>query len=819
MESLFQDVRYGLRMMGKAPAFTAIAVLTLALGIGANTAIFSIANAFLFRPWPVKDAERLTVVAVSTKYGDPQPLSYPDYLDYKQQNDVFTEMTGFDLDLAGLGWQGHSDRIVMCYVPSDFFSMLGLHAAMGRLIRPGEGDALRSAPVVVLGYSYWRHRFAGDPNIIGQSVSVDGQVMTVIGVVQKEFTGPYSIVDMDAYSTIGMNGVGTNSTNFFTDRADHNFRTLATLKRGVTARQATAALGVISKRLAQQYPQSDKDQVARVIPERLARPEPSVADSIVVVATVFMLLVGLVLLVACINVANLLLVKAAARQKEIAIRAAMGAARIRLIRQLLTESVLLAIAGGAAGALMGMWVCRAMDRLRPVGDFPVRFGFTFDWRVFTYVAAVAIAAGILAGLLPALRVRRTDLIRTLREGGRGLIGDGSRQWLRNSLVTAQVAGSLIVLVAAGLFTRSLTKAQSVDLGFEPRHLLNVGINLSLQGYERPRAEAFLRELLRRAKVLPGVESASFAYSVPMSYYNDGGSIYPEGRVPDPSGQVPRAGVNRISPDYFVTMRMKMLRGRTFTEADTGSSAPVAIVNETFAKRLWPNQDPIGKRFSRTSAAAPPPITIVGEVRDSKTNGILDPPGAVFFVPELQDYQSVHVLQLRTSVAPKTLVPVVEAQIRELDPNMPLFDVMTMEKSLNGANGYFLFKMGAAFAGTLGGLGMLLAVVGVYGVISFTAGRRTHEIGVRMALGARPLGIFALVLRQAILLVGAGVGIGLLASLGVAQLLKSLLVGVSSYDPLTFAMVAALLIVVTFVACYVPARRATRVDPSLALRYE
>lgn len=818
MESLWQDVRYGLRMLRKAPAFAAIAVLTLALGIGANTAIFSIADAFMFRPWPVKDADRLTVVAVSNKNGDPDPLSYPDYLDYKQQNNAFTEMTGFDLDLAGMGWRGHSDRIVMCYVPSNFFSMLGLHSAVGRLIQPGEGDALRSAPVVVLGYSYWQHRFAGDPNVLGQSVSVDGQAMTVIGVVEKEFTGPYSIVDMDAYSTIGMEGAGSNSTNFFTDRADHNFRTLATLKRGVTVKQATAALGVISKRLAQQYPQSDQDQVARAVPERLARPEPSVADSIVVVATVFMLLVGLVLLVACINVANLLLVKASARQKEMAIRAAMGAGGVRLIRQLLTESVLLAIAGGAAGALMGMWVCRAMDRLRPLGDFPVRFGFTFDWRVFAYVAAVAIAAGILAGLVPALRARRTDLVQSLREGGRGMIGNAGRHWLRNSLVTAQVAGSLIVLVAAGLFTRSLTKAQSVDLGFEPRHLLNVGINMSLEGYERPRAEAFLRELLRRVKVLPGVESASLAYSVPMSYYGDGASIYLEGQVPDPAGRVPRTSVNRISPDYFVTMRMKMLRGRTFTEADTSTSALVAIVNETFAKRMWPNQDPIGKRFSRASAASPP-ITVVGEVRDSKTSGILEPPGAVFFVPEQQDYQPVHVLQLRTSVSPETLIPVVEAQVRELDPNMPLFDVMTMEKSLNGANGYFLFRMGAAFAGALGGLGMLLAVVGVYGVISFTASRRTHEIGVRMALGARPLGIFALVFRQAIRLVGAGVGIGLVASLGVAQLLKSLLVGVSSYDPFTFATVAALLVVVTFVACYLPARRATRVDPSLALRYE
>jgi len=467
---------------------------------------------------------------------------------------------------------------------------------------------------------------------------------------------------------------------------------------------------------------------------------------------------------------------------------------------------------------MGSWVCRALDRLRPVGDFPVRFGFTFDWRVFTYVAGVGLAAGILAGLAPALRARGTDLVQTLREGGRGMIGNSGRHWLRNSLVAAQVAGSLIVLVAAGLFTRSLTKAQSVDLGFEPRHLLNVGLNPGLQGYERPRAETFFRELLRRVKVLPGVESASFPYSVPMSYYNDGAPIYPEGQAPDPAGRVSRASVNRVSPDYFITMRMKLFRGRAFTEADTSTSAPVAIVNETFANRLWPNQDPIGKRFSRGTAAGPS-ITIVGEVRDSKTNGILNPPGPFFFLPEQQDYEPVHVLQLRTTVTPEALIPLVETQVRELDPNMPLFDVMTMEKSLNGANGYFLFQMAAAFAGTLGGLGMLLAVVGVYGVVSFTASRRAHEIGVRMALGARPLGILGLVLRQAILLVGTGVGIGLLVSLGVAQLLKSLLVGVSSFDSLTFAGVAALLILVTFVACYLPARRATRVDPSVALRYE
>jgi predicted permease len=819
MESLWQDVRFGVRTLGKSPGFVAIAVLTLTLGIGANTAIFSVANAFMFRPWPVKDADRLTVVASQgPQGGDPNPLSYASFQDYKQQNTVFTDMTGFALHLSGLGAQGHADRIIMCYVPSNFFTMLGLHPELGRLIQSGEGDAPRSAPVVVLGYTYWRNKFAGDPGVIGRSVNLEGHAVTVIGVIEKEFTGPYSIVDMDAYAPLGMYGAGSNSTSFFTDRSARDFRTLATLKPGMTPRQAAAALAVIAKRLSDQYPATDKDQTIRVVPERLARPEPSVADSITLVATVFMLLVGLVLLVACVNVANLLLAKAAAREREIAIRAAMGASRMRLIRQLLTESVLLALAGGAAGAVMGVWICHALDGLRPIGDFPVRFGFTFDWRVFSFVAFVALVAGILAGLVPALRVPRNNLIGTLREGGRGMIGDSGHHWLRNSLVTGQVAGSLVVLIAAGLFVRSLTRAEEIDLGFNPHNLLNVGLNPGMQGYDQPRAEAFFRELLRRAKSLPGVESATLSYSVPMSYYSEGAQIHVAGQAPAPTSQVPRAGLNPVSPEYFQTMRMKVLSGREFTDADSSTSTPVAIINEVMAKRLWANQDPIGRQFSYGSATGPY-LTVVGVVKTSKTSSITDEPGNFFYMPQAQNYKPIHVLQMRTTVPPETLIPVIEAQVRELDPDLPLFDVMSMDKSLNGANGLFLFKVGAAFAGTLGGLGLLLAVVGVYGVVSYTASRRTHEIGVRMALGANPWKIFVMVLRQAVALVGTGVGIGLLAALAVTQLLASLLVGVSSYDPLTYISVASLLIIVALVACYIPARRATLVDPCIALRYE
>jgi putative ABC transport system permease protein len=833
IETLGQDVRYGLRMLWKNPGFTAVAVITLALGIGANTAIFSLGNVFMFRPLPVKDAARLDVVAVQYHADeDPGQLSYPDYQDYRKQSDVFTDMTFYDLSVSGLGYQGHADRIIVAYVPSNFFTMLGLHPALGRLIAPGEGDEPKTGPVVVLGHSYWVKRFGGDPGVIGRSVTLDGQLVRVIGVVAQEFKGPYNLVELDAYASIGIRGMtfGDPHRNFFTDRSDAELRVLASLKPGVSAKQAEAALNVIAQRLGQEYPDTNQGQTMRVIPERLARPEPAVESYMPLVTTIFLVMVGLVLLVACFNVANLLLARAAAREKEIAVRAAIGAGRARLIRQMLTESLLLAMTGAAGGALLGSWVIRSLEKLRPLGDFALRLAFTFDWRVFTYVAGVTLLAGIVAGLAPALRISRTNLNETLREGSRGVIGETQRHWLRNGLVIAQVAGSLIVLVAAGLLTRSLTKAEAIDLGYDPHHVLNVSLDPKLQGYDQAHAEAFFRELLRRAIALPGVESASLAFSVPLGYYGDGTSVYAEGQAPQSTDKrLPGAGYNCVTPDYFSTMRMKIASGRAFNDADTSASQRVAIVNETMAERLWPHRDAVGQRFSMGGSEGPfkseaqgsrgPWVTVVGVVRNAKVQGLLGAPGNFFYVPQTQNYKSTHVLQLRTSLPPRSLIAPAEALVRELDPNLPVYDVMTMEQAVASANGYFLFKVGAGFAGSLGALGLLLAVVGVYGVVSYGASQRQHEIGIRMALGARPNSVLALVIRQAVVLVGAGIGIGAFAALGVNRLLASLLVGVTSYDPLTFVSVSGLMLAAALLACYVPARRATRVDPMAALRHE
>jgi predicted permease len=817
---MWQDVRFGLRMLAKSPAFTAVAILTLALGIGANTAIFSVINALLFRPLAVQNADRLTVISVQTGPDSvPDGLSYPDYRDYREQSDVFTEMAGYDLNLVGLGSGGRADRVIVSYVTSNYFSMLGVQPSAGRMIAPGEGDAPNTGAVVVLGHSFWQRRFGGDPGVVGRSVSLNGHAVTIIGVVPAEFRGTFTVVEMDAYVPIGMLASGSRSTTFFTDRTSHELRTLATLKPGVTVQRAQASLSVIAQRLALQYPQADQGQILTVYPERLARPTPSAGRSLPIAAAAFLVLVGLVLLVACVNVANLLLARAAARKKEFAIRAAMGAGRLRLIRQSLTETILLSLAGGLGGALIGNWVGRGLESLRPLGDFPIRFNLAFDWRVFSYIAAIALFTGVAMGLVPALRVSRNDLNETLRESGRGSAGDGGRRPIRNILVIAQVAGSLVLLVAAGLFMRSLASAKSIDLGFDPKNLLNVGLDPGLQGYDQSRAETFYRELLRRARSLPGVDSASYAYTVPMNYYNTAANIYPEGLAVTTSNKKTLEGsYNMIGTGFFTTMRIPILKGRDFSDADTATTEHVAIVNQTMAARLWPNQDPLGRKFSMESATGPF-LTVVGVARDAKYGELMESPTLYFYQPETQHYRSTHVLQLRTSVTPESLIAAVQAQVREIDPSLPTFDVMPMERTLAGVNGYFLFQVGVGFAGVLGGLGMLLAVIGLYGVVSFTASRRTHEIGIRMALGAGPGNIFTLVLRQALVLVAAGVGLGLLAALAIARLLSTLLIGVAPYDPITFASVAGILIAVALVACFLPARRAANLDPTTALRYE
>lgn len=820
MDTLFQDIKFGARVLIKNPVVTIVAVLTLALGIGANTAIFSTLNSFFLRPLPVANADRLAYIGGQIKgFNDGSTgLSYLDFRDLRSQSDSFTDLLAYNFNLVGLDYQEKADPILVSFVTSNYFSALGLQPATGRLISGSETEQKGTEPVVVLGYAYWKKRFNADPSIVGKQVKVNGSPATVIGVAPEGFHGLYSIVEMQAYLPLGLRTAWSDSDSFWTKRDSHQLKVYGVLKPGVSMKQAQSSLNVIMQRLSRQYPE-DKDFSARLYPERLARPEPDPTNATVIAAVLFMALAGLVLLLACTNVANIIMVRATARSREMAVRSALGAGRLRLVRQLMTESILLALLGGAAGLLLGAWVSNLLGSIQLVAlGSPLRFDFSFDWRVFVFGMAAALLTGVLVGLAPAFRVSRANLSTVLHEGSRGVLAGTARSRLRNTLVVVQVAGSLMLLVVAGLFVRSTRNAERVYLGFDPTHVLNASMDVREIGLDNERAHRFFRDLEERMRNVPGVRSVSLAASVPMGYSNDSNPVYVEGKTLDSKKPAPIVLYDSVSRDYFTTMRVPVLRGRVFTDLDTDKSPLVAVINEAMAQKYWPKQDPIGKRFSM-KAASGPFMEIVGVVKTGKYTGPGESPTPFFYVPQEQDPQLVRTLQLRTAGVSESLIPDVEREIHTLAPSLPLFGVESMEQSLEGANGFFLFRMGTRFAGALGLLGLVLALVGVYGVISYAAAQRTHEIGVRMALGANRLTILKMVLKQGFYLIGGGLAAGLLLVFAATRGISNLLVGVSPTDPLTLGLASVFLASVGLLASFVPARRAMNVEPLRALKYE
>ncbi len=817
MDGVLHDVRLGLRTLIKSPLFTAAVVLTLGLGVGANAAVFTIVNRLLLQPLPVRDPGGLYVLAVHHEGNEePHNVSWLDFEDYRKSG-AFEELAAYTVGFVGLSADQRPERVVVSYVTSNFFSMLGVPPAFGRLLQPGEATLPGADPIVVLGHSYWKKRFNGDAGVVGRRVILNGRPFTVVGVVPRTFQGIYALVEFDAYLPLTMQPAADYQT-MATRRDEHTLHVIGRLKHGVTRAGAQAALDVVARQLETQYPDTNKTVRARVIPERLARPEANNADAMPVVAGIFLVLVGLVLLVACVNVVNLVMVRATVRQRELAVRAALGAKRTRLIRQLLTESLLLAVMGGFAGAVMGRWTIALLSRIQLPGDLPFRFDFSFDWRVFAYIAVVALVAGIGVGVFPALRGSKTDLNAVLREGSRGASEGGSRQRVRSVLVIAQVATSLVLLVAAGLFVRSAMRAVSIDLGFDPTHVLNASVDVAQQGYDEAKGRAFFDELLRRAKQMPGVESASLAYSVPLGYYNSAAYLEIEGQPPSDKSRKPIGGFNVVSPEYIQTMKPRLVKGRSIEAQDEARTRPVAVINEFMANRFWPKQDPIGRRF-RSADLENRWIEVVGVVHNGKETALFGDVVPYFFVPLAQTYRSLRVLQVRAAGDPAALTSLVRREIAALDPDIPVFDVVTMQRMLDGPNGFFLLRMGALFGGAMGLLGLLLALVGVYGVVSYAASRRTQEIGVRMALGAGRAEILRLVLGRGLILVAIGVTVGVAAALSVSRLIANLLFGISPADPVTFISVPVILAAMALAASYVPAFRATRIDPAIALRGE
>ncbi len=823
MHALLYDFRYAVRQLRKNPGVTILVVLTVGLGIGANTAIFSLVNGFL-RPLRVRAPEQIVVLAAQTKgdeTGFQYRFSYPALVDFRNQADRFSGIFAFNAMLGGLGADGKTSQVLYSAVTGNYFPVLGLTPAAGRLFLPGEGETSGAELVVVLGNSYWRKRFGGDPKVAGKQVRLDGRAARIIGVVPKGFYGLYAGAEMDCYLPLNSLTLRfADGDRFFTNRNSRPLTVLGRMKPGVSLAQAQSSMDVLARRLGEQYPATDKGIRIRVIPETLARPVPLrfLADIIPVVRALLLALAGLVLVIACMNVANILMVRATIRQREMAIRAALGSGRRRLLQQTLTESVLLAVLGGVAGLVLGKWGSDAFaGSIDLATDFPIMLDFSFDWRVFSYALAAAVSTGILIGAWPALRGSRADASVVLHDGGRTDSGGAGRGRARGILVVAQVAGSLVLLIVAGLFSRSLQRAQRIDLGFDAGHVLNVRLDPDEVGYSRARAKDFYRELERRIRALPGVQSTSLAFSVPMGYINDGQAVFPEGQPVVPGEQPPLVGCNYIGPDYFDTMQIPLVSGRAFTESDHETAMLAAIVNQTMAARFWPNRDPVGKRF-RTRHDGPL-WEVVGVAHDSKYLAVFERPLPFFYLPLAQTYISMRTLQVRISVPPAAMAARVQREIQAVDPDVPIADLRTMNQSLAGGFGFMLFRMGAIQAGSMGILGLLLAVIGVYGVVSYGASQRTREIGIRMALGADPADVRRLVLGQGVRLVIAGIALGLVASAAFARLAAGYVLLVSASDPLTFTMVTLLLAAIAMWACYLPARRAMRVDPMVALRHE
>jgi predicted permease len=820
---MLRDLIFSCRHLARAPGFTVAAVLTLALGTGANTAIFSLINGFL-RPLPVPDADQIVILAASTP-GDETGFRYrfslPALKEFREQATVFSDVFAFDIRLGGLGVDGRTTQFTYCVVTGNFFSGLGLKPAAGRFFEPGEGEAPGSDAITVLGHAYWMKRFGGDRNIVGSTVRLDGHAARVIGVAPAGFHGLIEGADMEGYVPLGAFAGLWRDDRFFTDRTMRPLTAAARLKPGVTVEASQTEVDLIARRLAESYPSTDGKVTVRVLPERQARPVPLpfMARIQPAIKALLFALGALVLLIACMNVVNLLLVRATVRQRELAVRASLGSSRARLIRLLLTESFVLAIAGAGIGLLMGqVAVQMLLGQIDLAGVLPFSFDAGVDWPVFLFALSTALATGVLIGVLPALRASRAKVTDLLHDGGRAGSAGGGRARLRSLLVVAQVAGSLVLLIVASVFVRNLRQAQAVNLGFDPDQMLIVRLDPHQIGYDLPRAITFYDELERRLGGMAGAESVSMAFTTPLSYIFGGYAILREGEVASTDSPPAPVGCNSVSSTYFEMMRLPIVRGRSFGPQDLSTSKRVVIVNETLAARLWPGQDPIGKRFDIRNL--PDGLwEVVGVARDSKYIAVFEDPLPYFYMPLAQNPSFLRVMQVRSSWPPETLAANVLREIAAIDSDMPVAEPKTMRQTIDGGLGFLLFRIGAMQAGALGILGLIVASVGVYGVLSYSASQRAREIGIRLALGASQTDVGRLILRQGAVLVLAGIGVGLAGAIAITQIIGKFLLLATATEPMPLAGVTVLLAAIALAACYVPAWRAMRTNPMESLRHE
>ncbi|MFP5230280.1 MAG: ABC transporter permease [Acidobacteriota bacterium] len=814
MGNFVQDIRYTIRTLLRAPGFSAVVILSIALAVAANATVFSVANGLLWGVLPVRDPGSMVM------FSEGNSFSYPDYLDYRDQTAAVFEggvAAHFPLVPASIGGSGEPERVWGQSVSGNFFSVLGVPMALGRFIEPAD-DTIARGHVVVLSNGLWRRRFAGDSSIINRDIVLNGRHYTVVGVAPAGFYGVDHGINSDFWVPLAVAGqmmpdLTTGAGDLRTARDDQWLMLDARLKPGVSRAQAGVALNTIKQRLDDTWHKDDKTHEKITLQSAGGLIAGSATPAYTLMA-VLMVVTGLVLLVACANVANLLLARATGRQKEIAIRLAIGAGRRQLVRQLLIESVLLSLAGALGGFLLAAAAARAISSFRLPLPMPISFNFNVDTRVAVFTLGLALATALLFGLLPALRASRPDLVGSLKDNPGGFLG-GGRSRMRSTLVVVQVALSLVLLATAGLFLRSLGKASSIDIGFRPTHLLVMSMDPKLQNYSHDKTVQFLAQLHDRVAALPGVRSVSFVGDVPLSLGATMNSFNADAAKDHPAQKV-NAIVDTVGDGYFETMGIPLLRGRAFTLHTDGASS--AIINETAAVHLFPGQDPIGRTIRQDKTA----YTIIGVARNSKWRTIGEKPtDAVYLflnaVPEKADSFFGTSILVKTLVDPRALASAVREQIAALDPDMAVFKTQTMEEHVDQS--LLLPRISALLLGIFGAIGLTLASIGLYGVMSYSVRRRTREIGIRMALGAKRPAVLGMVLRQGLVLTAIGLAIGLALALALGRFTASLLYGISGTDLVTLVTVSFVLITTAVLAVLIPALRAAHVEPTTALRYE
>jgi putative ABC transport system permease protein len=806
MAHLQNDIRYAIRNLVKRPGFTLIAVVTLALGIGANSAIFSAVNALLLKPLDFPDIDRVAAIwsKAPSRGVVHNEVAMADYLDWREQSRSYEQLALFRWWSANLTGVDPPERIQGFLVTANFLEAIGIKPIMGRNFSADENQPGKDA-VAVITYSLWQRRFGGDPHILNKTITVNSITRTVIGVMPERFNFPKGA---EVYAPLSI------TPEMARTRGNHSYYVIGRLKPGVTRESAQAELDTITARLEKQYPESNTGWGANVY--------PIVKDTVRVYDTVLWVLmgaVGFVLLIACANVANLMLARASGRQKEIALRAALGASRWRIVRQLLTESLIVALMGGALGVLVALWGIDALRVANP-GDAarfaPGWYQLGINPSVLAFTLGLSLFSGIVFGLAPAWQVSKPDLNDALKEGGRQTTA-GSH-WLRSSLVVVEVALSLMLLVGAGLLARSFLVLLKTDAGFNPDSVLTMNLILPSAKYkDETQRNNFYHDLIQRVQAVPGVESAAVVNYLPLGGSNSSEDYLVEG-APEPSPGQENDGRYRVcTPGYFQMMGISILRGRGFTDEDRPGAQPVVIVNETLARKHWPSGDAVGKRIRFSGPLEKNPwMEIVGIVRDVKHELNL-PVTPEYYLPHAQDSWNAMVLVARTKIDPAAVAAPIRQQVWAIDKDQPVFDVLTMQEVRALSIAPYTFS--SVVLGIFSGVALLLAAVGIYGVMSFAVTQRTHEIGIRMALGARAGDVLRLVIKHGMVLALIGVAIGVVGSWGLTRFMQKLLVGVEPTDPLIFSAVSTFLLIAALLACYIPARRATKVDPLVALRYE